>query len=184
MSTLLAILASVTLSAAAPPSQGPTLDHLDLLDSLSWLESGPDLAVHRKGARLVVYDPALGRILFEAGPAYLETAGRLDVDRPAPGQQATTVEARDEDGRLVYTHGVTSRGARVTVIAPGQLDAMGLHIIAFDNDDLDVRDHLGRLIFSRQTRPDGTLVERQGPGHGCACVRTTSPTGMARVTPL
>ena len=63
------------------------------------------------------------------------------------------------------------------ILAPGQVNDTGLHLLAFDNDDLYLSDGLGRLVYQRVTDPDGTLSLREGSAHGCACALQISPEG-------
>ena len=127
---------------------------------------------------MIIYDPYGSEVVMAVDTLHLETAGPASSERPAPGSQAVTRVVRDPAGVPVYTHSVTWRGARITAIAPGQVNETGLHVVAFDNDDFTITDGAGQLIFQRRTRADGTLEERQETAYGCGCERFTSPEGV------
>ena len=151
---------------------------MDLLVALGDLRSGSTLAVHHDGDRVTVYDPSGDRILLVADSVGLASAG--PGNSPAPGDNGTAYvrEVKDPDGRLLYSHGRTARGAQVMIVAPGQVNETGLHVLSFDNDDVDIRDGFGRLIYRRHTGAEGTLTEQIGPAYGCGCERQIHPDGM------
>lgn len=174
----LALLATAASTAlAAPPVEGP-----DLLHGLAGIRSGEWLGVVRTPTSLTVQDKRSGEVLFVARADMLDVQGPASLARPAPGEQARTEVVVDGSGALVYSHSVTARGARITVIAPGQVSGAGLELTAFDNDDLHVADRAGDLVFSRTNLADGTLVERAGALYGCGCERRTTPAGKVSVT--
>ncbi len=172
---LLALGASAV--SAAPPADGP-----DLLHGLSGLQTGDWLRVVRTPESLTVEDTRSGQALFVAGSGMLDVRGPASLKRPAPGESARTVVVKDPAGALIYSHSVTARGARITVIAPGRINATGVELTSFDNDDVHVADRTGDLVFSRTNLADGTLVERAGAVYGCGCERRTTPAGKVSVT--
>ncbi|MEE2779414.1 MAG: hypothetical protein VYE15_02745 [Myxococcota bacterium] len=167
-----------------PVGATPERDTVDLSRSLGDLRSGPSLALHREHGRTMIYDPYQSEVVLVIDALHLETAGPASSVRPSPGAQALTRVVRDPSGAEIYTHAVTWRGARITVIAPGQVNDTGLHVVAFDNDDFTITDGLGRLVFKRRTHADGTLSERQGAPYGCGCERMTSPDGNVNTRDL
>lgn len=184
---------AATPPAASPPSDDPPTasppivgtatwcDGPDLVLALSHLETGSRLVVTRGADRLTVLDPVAGVTLLSATCSGLAIAGLETVERPGPHRRARTVAVQDH-GETVYTHSATARGARVTVIAPGQVDAAGLSVMAFDNDDLHVTDGDGQLLYSRMTTPAGALIVRESTG--CHCEHETAPDGTLTVRPL
>lgn len=168
---------ALILHWGGPAGATPERDTVDLSRSLGDLRSGPSLALHREHGRMIIYDPYQSEVVLVIDALHLETAGPESSVRPSRGDQALTRVVRDPAGEEIYTHAVTWRGARITVIAPGQVNDTGLHVVAFDNDDFTITDGLGRLVFKRRTSEDGTLSERQGAPYGCSCERITSPGG-------
>ena len=175
--SLLLVLGLVGAPAHAGAPGTPERDSLDLIRALGELRSGPSLAIHREAGRLIIYDPYQSEVLLVIDPMGLETAGPESGVRPAPGAPAVTRVVHDPAGAVVYSHSVTWRGARITVLAPGQVNDTGLHVVAFDDDDVTISDGLGRLMFQRHTAKNGALTERQGVVYGCGCERITSPEG-------
>lgn len=164
-------------SAPDAPASGASCP---LVAALGALTSGRELRVDRLAQRAAIRDARAGHDLLVATCDRLEVpAAPRRADRAAP--PATEV-ARDARGQVVFVRTTTALGARVTVIEPGHVNRDGLHVIAFDNDDVHVSDGLGALVFSRQTLPDGTLVERDPAG--CACERRTDADGRVTSSPL
>ncbi|MGM0574867.1 MAG: hypothetical protein ACQEXJ_03930 [Myxococcota bacterium] len=181
--SVLALLALLALPGRAA-AEASSCDGLDLLLTLSEVQSGPHLVVERDADSLTVLDPARRQVVLRADCESLVERGPERVRRPVPGRQARTTIVRDEAGAPIYTHSVTSRGARITVIAPGEVNADGLHVVSFDNDDVHVTDGEGRLVFSRRTTSLGALIEREGPAYGCGCERSIDPDGRVEVRSL
>ena len=176
---LVALLALPTL-AASPPPAGP-----DLVRGLASLRAaGPWLTVHRTADAVTVADPASAWVLLVAHERGLDRQGPDGLRYPDPGRAAATIVARDDAGATVYTHSLTADGARVTIFSPGRINAEGLHVIAFDNDDVHIQDGASELVYFRGTEDDGTLVERQGARYGCGCERRTAPDGRVSIRPL
>lgn len=177
-----ALLLPATAWAAAPAPEAPSAPNAQcpLVAALGALTSGPELRVDRAAHRAAVRDARAGHDLLIATCDGLEVP---PTTRAATrGAPPATEVARDARGQVVFVRTTTPLGARVTVIEPGHVNRDGLHVIAFDNDDLHVSDGLGALVFSRQTLPDGTLVERDPAG--CACERRTAPDGRVTTSPL
>jgi|GEM_PF-2001297 len=172
--------AAASGDADASCRQGPSL-----LTTLSGLRGGSALKVERLDGTLKVIDLAGKAPLFVATCGSISRHGEAArTQRPDPARQSRTFVRRDGRGGKVYTHAVTSRGARVTVVAAGQLLQTAVHITTFDNDDLHVADGEGRLIHSVTTKSDGTLVEREGKRYGCGCERITHTDGRTENRPL
>jgi len=187
LASALAVTAPAALAGApAPTLPAPaalTCAPTPLMQALATLRDDAALRVSKAPGRVVVEDRAHGRVLLEATCDGLAQAGPIDARRATERQPVTEV-TRDVDGRVVYSHSATPLGARVTVIAPSRLNRAGLDVTAFDNDDVYVADAAGRLLYQRQTRPDGTLVEREAATVGCGCERVTSPEGRVTVERL
>jgi hypothetical protein len=161
-----------------PPPYQP-----NLLVTLTGLSAGPDLDVVRAENQLAIIERSRKRVLLVAGPQGLLQMGPKDAPRSTRDQAATEV-IRSPKGERVYSFSISKLGAHLTTVAAGQLNRGGLHVIAFDNDDLHISDGSGGLIFSRQLTPDGTLTESEGVGYGCGCERVTGPDGAVVVKPI
>lgn len=158
-----------------------------MVSTLTQLQSSDALTVERKLGQIVVRDVARGRTLFALDCNGVLQAGPKDVVRPAPKEPARVVVAeRTRRGKTerIYSHSVTSKGARVTVIEPGFVNTSGLHLTVFDNDNFRLSDGRGKLMASHQTDATGTLTERQGASYGCGCERVVTPTGLVTQRPL
>lgn len=167
-----ALVAGASAALAAGPAAAPAgACELDLLGALTHLSSGDHVLVERRRGEVVLRDRASGELLLSATcEAVALPALAADV-RPDPGQQAATRVLRDAEGQPVVTLSQTARGARVLIIAAGELGPAGVHVMTFDNDDFHVSDGRGALVQSRTTAPTGELTERQGPTYGCGCER-------------
>lgn len=173
------VVLGLCLLGAAPPERGP----MDLTIALGDLRSGSEVAVEQDGSLLTIYDPVRDRILLRADPWGLLVAGPSDSPLPNKAGTAHVRHVLGADGAILYSHGRTSLGAHLTTVAPGQVNDTGLHVLSFDNDDVDIRDGFGRLVFRRHTAPDGTLTERVGAAYGCGCAWTISPRGAVESVP-
>lgn len=178
---LAALTLPVLLLALHPaaPCEG-----LDLVGTLGDLRSSTALEVERQGTELVLSEVGSGAPILVASCDGLLLQGPERFEPPPPDQRAITHQVRDADGELLYTHAITSRGARITVLPAGGAAPDGLHVIAFDNDDVHVSDSKGRLMYSRTTTGVGALIEREGQDYGCGCERRTEPDGRVEVRPL
>ncbi len=187
ITTTLAIIALVPMGHAPDASAGKDdrCQGLSALKSLSALRGSAALGVERKNGRLTVSDAHNAQPLFVASCGRIDKHGlAVDVERPDRSTPARTFVRRDARGSSVYTHSVTARGARATVISAGYLLKPEVHLTTFDNDDFHIADGSGALIHSVTTKSDGTLVERQGSSYGCGCERTTRPDGRTDTRPL
>ena len=156
----------------------PVCSGLSLLSSMSSLRSSDALRVQHTRNEVRVIDTASKAPLFIATCRAVSRHGEATrTERPAPATPSRTVVRRTSRGERVFSHSVTATGARVTVVAKGFLMAHAVHLTTFDNDDVHVSDGTGALIHSVTTRPDGTLVEREGKRYGCGCERVTHPDG-------
>ncbi len=169
----------------APVAAAPAVcEGLDLVQALSGLTSGPNVRVERRADALELVDVRSGQALVVAHCGGLTLAGPEVVQRPEPGQPTRALETRKASGEKAWTHVASARGARVTVIEPGEVNATGLHVVAFDSGDVHVTDGRGLVMFATATLADGTYVERQHAAYGCGCERRTAPDGVVTEAPL
>ncbi len=177
MRPILIILISLVVGPAAS-AMDDGLNRFNPISSVLGLSSSPRIDVVRDASTLSLVHEE--RVIMEVTARGFRLT---DEGVPNHGQdQQTYVEVvRDPaTGQRLYTRGITGRGARLLVIEKGQINKEGLHVLSFDNDDVHISDGSGRLIYSRQTDGNGTLVERAAV---CGCTRVTNAQGIQHVWP-
>ncbi len=170
--------------------------------------SAPALADDR-ACELAPALATLGRLAAAGTPA---TAASLRLEAGPTAVRIVTADAAAAPLLTVTCDGATvptpsarhQRGASWTIargrhavsldLAPGALLREGVHVLVLDDGGLSVslgdaaatpdRPRPSTLMYSRELRPTGELVEREGPRVGCGCERVTGADGRRVERPL
>lgn len=184
---------SLTLVALTLPStalaEGPRCDNARLMKTLSQFIGGAELEVTSSQTEVVVarvataskkgetLQPALAVVpVMKVTCDTIDIPLANDVERPTRGPSRTVQISS-------VTVSKTARGAVSLDIAAGALQREAVQVLLLDDQSMSLT--RGKdVLYAISTRPDGTVVETEGRGVGCGCVRTTTSEGQTSTRPL
>lgn len=170
---------SLTLLALALPStalaEAPRCENARLMKTLAQLIGGAELQVSATPEATTVAQKGQPPVLVvTCDDVQIPLAQSLE--RPSRGPSRTM--------RLgPVTVSVTARGATSLDIAAGALQRDAVQVLVLDDQSLSLTRGKDTL-YAFATQQDGTVVETEGRGVGCGCVRTTTPDGKTSTRPL
>lgn len=168
--TLLSLFVPVSALAEAP-----RCENARLMRTLAQLMGGAELQVSATPEAVTVGQKGQPPVLVATcDEVTIPLASQLE--RPVRGQ-ARTMKLGP------VTVSLTARGATSLDIAAGALQREAVQVLLFDDQSVSLS--RGKdVLYAFATQADGTVVETEGRGVGCGCVRTTSPDGRTSTRPL
>lgn len=171
--TLLSLLVPVSALAEAP-----RCENARLMKTLAQLMGGAELQVSATAEVVEI------RQHGQKGQPPVLVATCDDVTIPLASQLERPVRGQARTVTLgPVTVSLTARGATSLDIAAGALQREAVQVLLFDDQSVSLS--RGRdVLYAYATQADGTVVETEGRGVGCGCVRTTTPDGRTSTRPL
>jgi len=168
--SLLSLLVPVSALAEAP-----RCDNTRLMKTLAQLIGGTELQVSATAEAVSVAKKGESPVLtVTCDEVEIPLAKKLE--RPVRGQAKTTTLGP-------VTVSLTARGATSLDIAAGALQRDAVQVLLLDDQSISLT--RGKdVLYAFATQADGTVVETEGRGVGCGCVRTTTPDGKTNTRPL
>lgn len=168
--TLLSLLVPVSALAEVP-----RCENARLMKTLGQLMGGAELQVSATPETVTVGQKGRPPVLVATcDDVSIPLASQLE--RPVRGQARTVTLGP-------VTVSLTARGATSLDIAAGALQREAVQVLLFDDQSVSLS--RGRdVLYAYATQADGTVVETEGRGVGCGCVRTTTPDGRTSTRPL
>jgi hypothetical protein len=161
----------------APTEHAPaSCDNARLMKTLSVHVGGTSLAVHSAKGVVSVADRATGETLLRVTCDEVLVPAAATVERPTRGAARTRTIGP-------ATVSMTARGAISLDIEAGALHREPMSLTLLDDQSVTLT-RGDAVLYALATRTDGTVVETEGKGFGCGCVKTTGPEGRTSTRPL